>query len=1033
MEITRIQLRNIKSYREANIPLRRGTTAIRGHNGAGKSTLVEAVGWALFDALPYSQNQFVREGERWGEVTVAFRSAEDDREYEVVRRAGSSPAWYVYDPELDARAADQKVDVLDFLRRHLRIEGEIAADALFTDALGVPQGSLTADFLLTPAHRKKKFDALLQVEDFRHAAEKLNETRGYLQDELHTAEAAIARLERETSDLTSWRADLTAHRDRERQLGTHLAATQRQHDEAAVRRDQLLARERTVRDLAGKRDVARVAAEAAEAVAQQARERVAEAEEADRIRGASLSDHEAYQHAETELGDVRRRAQTRDHRLRQRADLAAALAAANRDAAHARAQLELAQRAEARVVELAPLVERQYALMTRREALTRDTTRLTDAQATLRDRDTERTRLAAEIAQIETRLREIAARQPEADLLAERRARLDTLNAEQATRAERETRLRAIASEISATSKKRAEAAGKEAKAEENLRKLDDARRFAERVPALEAEQLRLRGDRERLLTTIQHHRDSRSLSAGGQCPFLREPCLNIQRRGLSSLETYFDGEIARDEQQVAPLDERLGALEPALARAREAATYYARLEGYRNAHEQAASARADLDERRAALEGERAGLEESLAAFGGANDLADAVALAARSAEATTLVGQMGPLGDQLGSARRGLADAEGALERTQALISELAAAPAELKTVDSELATLGDPRTESAREAGVARARPAAEEELTRRTAACQSATDRLSAADEALKPFAGLDAEIATLETRLGATRPGHTRYLEHKQAADRLPERRSALAAAADRSRAAAQEHERAVADHERALVGFEPEALRLATDRASALHAELGRATEELKSVQARIAEREAAIAAAEALLGELVAARGQQATVTELLAMLAQFRETIKEAGPYVMRALLRQISIEANRIFGEVLGDRSAQLAWEDDYEIVLRRDGQERRFAQLSGGEQMSAALAVRLALLRSFSHLDIAFFDEPTQNMDGERRGNLAEQLRRVHGFDQLIVISHDDTFEQGLDSVIHLEKRGGETRLVEEDALVGATYG
>ena len=46
------------------------------------------------------------------------------------------------------------------------------------------------------------------MEDFRHAAEKLNESRGYLQDELHTAEAAIARLERETSDLTSWRADL---------------------------------------------------------------------------------------------------------------------------------------------------------------------------------------------------------------------------------------------------------------------------------------------------------------------------------------------------------------------------------------------------------------------------------------------------------------------------------------------------------------------------------------------------------------------------------------------------------------------------------------------------------------------------------------------------------------------------------------------------------------------------------------------------------------------------------------------------------
>ena len=158
--------------------------------------------------------------------------------------------------------------------------------------------------------------------------------------------------------------------------------------------------------------------------------------------------------------------------------------------------------------------------------------------------------------------------------------------------------------------------------------------------------------------------------------------------------------------------------------------------------------------------------------------------------------------------------------------------------------------------------------------------------------------------------------------------------------------------------------------------------------------------------------------------------MLKQFRDIIKEAGPNILRAQLHAISREANRIFGEILGDRSAELSWEADYEIVLRRDGRERTFAQLSGGEQMSAALAVRLALLRRLSRLDIAFFDEPTQNMDGERRGNLAEQIRRVHGFDQLLVISHDDTFEQGLDGVIHLEKRNGQTVIAENETLIPA---
>src|SRR5579885_1742270 len=70
MLITKVELENIKSYRRASIELRHGTTAIRGQNGAGKTTLVEAIGFALFDHLPYSQAQFVREGERSGTITV---------------------------------------------------------------------------------------------------------------------------------------------------------------------------------------------------------------------------------------------------------------------------------------------------------------------------------------------------------------------------------------------------------------------------------------------------------------------------------------------------------------------------------------------------------------------------------------------------------------------------------------------------------------------------------------------------------------------------------------------------------------------------------------------------------------------------------------------------------------------------------------------------------------------------------------------------------------------------------------------------
>jgi DNA repair protein SbcC/Rad50 len=257
--ITRVELLNIKSYRHASVELRPGTTAIRGHNGAGKSTLVEAIGWALFDALPYAQAQFVREGERSGQVTVTFRSAEDDREYQVVRKAGSGAAWYVYDPELDDRPAEQKADVTDFLRRHLRVESEIALESLFNDALGVPQGTLTADFLLTPANRKKKFDALLQVEEYSRAADKLRDARSHLQTSIHEQDACIAMLERDTGALDEWRATLGEKRVHGRELSDHLAETQRAHDQAAAQREALQQREREVRQLEHAADLARLA------------------------------------------------------------------------------------------------------------------------------------------------------------------------------------------------------------------------------------------------------------------------------------------------------------------------------------------------------------------------------------------------------------------------------------------------------------------------------------------------------------------------------------------------------------------------------------------------------------------------------------------------------------------------------------------------------------------------------------------------------------------------------------------------------
>lgn len=138
----------------------------------------------------------------------------------------------------------------------------------------------------------------------------------------------------------------------------------------------------------------------------------------------------------------------------------------------------------------------------------------------------------------------------------------------------------------------------------------------------------------------------------------------------------------------------------------------------------------------------------------------------------------------------------------------------------------------------------------------------------------------------------------------------------------------------------------------------------------------------------------------------------AFIRDTLKEAAPRVARNYVYHVSLEANLLFREITGNAERTLKWGEDYAIMLEEDGFERPFQSLSGGEQMAAALAVRLALLKQLTDIRIAFFDEPTTNMDAERRENLAMQVSRITHFDQLFVISHDETFDSYVDNVIAL---------------------
>src|SRR5437660_5073038 len=106
---------------------------------------------------------------------------------------------------------------MDKLHELFGIDRERSLDTLFQDALGVPQGTFTAIFMQTPAVRKQTFDTLLQIEDYKHAADYLLDAQKQYKEQIQTQQDEIQSLTFENSELEKWRSDLTEERQRDQQ------------------------------------------------------------------------------------------------------------------------------------------------------------------------------------------------------------------------------------------------------------------------------------------------------------------------------------------------------------------------------------------------------------------------------------------------------------------------------------------------------------------------------------------------------------------------------------------------------------------------------------------------------------------------------------------------------------------------------------------------------------------------------------------------------------------------------------------------
>jgi exonuclease SbcC len=1021
MHVTRVELENIKSYgdgaRRGDFAFGRGTTAIVGQNGAGKTTILEAIAWALFDVLDYSKDDFLRRGAKRGSVRVTFQSDLDERLYTIYRDTGSG--YYVYDPELKMKLATGKTDVRKWLDQHLGVEPGTDLKGLFRSAIGVPQGFFTTDFLQTPTDRKKSFDRLLKVEEYRESADKLRDTGNLIEKRINDARVRIGNAEGQLARYDERVAEHKAAHVRAEELGDALAAFQRDAEERARVVAEMGEAERRVseaRAMADRLEVERDSAARRLRDLQSGLEAARRAAERQRV---TEPDFRAHLAAVEILRGLESERVERDRLRAEAADAARLTASAESDVRRLDDALKRASEARVALAEIERDVTAQVELERERE-------RLRDLLAQARAAAERLAHLDRELSVLRKSHAELSKRMRAAEALAGAQERAEKLESE---RMGVETRLskleQALTSRRHLTSQRREAAREAErlrrsvTSLEREAREFEQAAGAAARLGGLEEQERELTRQATILRDSIERDERASKGAKGGVCPILHEPCKNLAEEGRT-FEDYFGEQIKTNSSRLSVVEREAEAVAREVRTARDAEKAAARFETTRArlTHEREllaereaslAAIDAELEQLTDASETLRDELQAEMIGLDGVLKTARDEAL--RHAELEPSRARHKEIEDEGKSKREEREQVAAAASAGDALTEDAAG-------VERRLRELGDPRSRAA----ALRLEADREQELLRESQGARDALEVLQkqgrALDKKLKKFEKLDADWAEASAGRDRTAQGHREHLESASLASTLPEREREAAEAEARAGQAALEAEAARAEHERALSLYDRErhasergALALARERAAATTAQLEAAR-----------EREAALASEVARLDEVRESLREEfrarERLEELFAATDFIRDTLRKAGPLVTESYLYNISIEANQLFREITGEGGRALRWSKEYDIMLEEEGHERSFINLSGGEQMVAALSVRLALLKQLSDIRVAFFDEPTTNMDAERRERLAQQIGQVRDFDQLFVISHDDAFEQTVDHVVPVTREAVE---------------
>ncbi|WP_136525673.1 AAA family ATPase [Geomonas ferrireducens] len=987
MRIVSVHLRNIKSHRDKELSFSPGINVLSGANGSGKSTIFEAIGYALFgvDAKDFVSNaeRFLTIGAKRGEIGVVFETAPGEL-YRVTRTVGSAGKWLLAKEVGGEFEVEEHANMEETEARITKLLGLSAGRPLseqFKLVIGPFQNDFLGPFVIKqPAKRQDAFDEILGIDAWRKTQDKTKVLTSTIKAKLDVLQAEVDSRSEQVAVLPAKEEELAALRMQGEAKKAELELKNVELERATTLLNTLESKKEQIQSVQQEVQGLEERAESGKNYVSNQQLLVEQSKQAAALVAAAAAGKHGYDAAEARLKELREQEQKKHQLERKLTDLEkeqgsaqAMLVAESRELVLARASMDEELKsltAEKESLAAALAEQKKLAAVAAQGLADAERSRVLFRELPVHNVETTLPYLNVALSRIEEIDRQIEERQK---LLAGSEA----LKAEAEKLAERRTRLEELQAQ-------RSELAGRK---------------------------LSLVEGREKI--------------GAGECPFFLEPCQNLNGADPAGL---FDARIAALDEQIAGLDGEAAELATQVSAAQQAERELVAMKQVHLELTKAERERAKQEEEfgrnyaRIAVPSLRAPLEEWLATAGLGDvcsielplvdlDLAAAPQLRRDALSRTTDGWQRVVAGLETALEER----VKLAGEPVQESASKLAALSAGCEALEKRERALDGAREQAAQR----------EQSIARHNARLSALQTELGARKTELAAFADVERGVKEAEDELVRFQPERDRYIANQKSAEELVKRQETLEKYQARLKEIASDLAVKQAELGKLVAGYLPEQHEAAKNEREQLVMTATRLTSEIGSIANDVTRLE----------GETALLRAVAAEIEQKLADIAKLKEqgdlvkfmrnqVFKNVSAQLSERFREEISFRADRIYRSIC-ESDEELLWGDNYQIVLKDmvDGamRERTDDQLSGGQMMSAVVALRLALLQTIG-ARIAFFDEPTSNLDAERRENLAKAFRAIdvgqeevteHWYDQLFLVSHDVSFTEITDQTIQLD--------------------